>query len=364
MLRGAAGAPLHLRTSLAPLDAALYGGIPAGSVTEVGPPRLLGGGVVLLLLLVVVVVAAAGGGGAACCCCRCHRGSLLALATPRPCSSLPLGAAIPPRRHRCSAHATHPPKSPPPYLNAATAAVLTPPTHPPTRPRAPQVVGPAGLGKTQLCLQLAVLGCLEREADGGSVAYLDTEKKFSAKRWGGCAGRLGCCCWWWWWCGGVGVAGWVRWGACGRGEARGGEGSRVGWGVALIRRRRCRSSRCCCCRSSQRRRRACRLGLAAPAAARTLCLLSTQHHPPWAYHAPAAAAPRRRLAQIARERFPEQYPSEEALAGMASRVLVFNPHTSQDLLHTLQASRWWWWSWWWWCVCVCVCVVCVCVCEA
>ncbi len=35
MLRAAAGAPLHLRTSLTPLDEALYGGIPAGSVTEV-----------------------------------------------------------------------------------------------------------------------------------------------------------------------------------------------------------------------------------------------------------------------------------------------------------------------------------------
>jgi RAD51-like protein 1 len=44
------------------------------------------------------------------------------------------------------------------------------------------VVGPAGLGKTQLCLQLAVLGCLEREAEGGAVAYLDTERKFSARR--------------------------------------------------------------------------------------------------------------------------------------------------------------------------------------
>ncbi|KAI3430763.1 hypothetical protein D9Q98_009175 [Chlorella vulgaris] len=120
MLQAAAGRPMHLRTSLVQLDAALCGGIPAGSVTE--------------------------------------------------------------------------------------------------------VVGPAGLGKTQLCLQLAVLGCLEREAEGGSVAFIDTEKKFSA----------------------------------------------------------------------------------------------------------------RRLAQIARERLPQQYPSEEALAGMASRVLVFCPRTSQELLHTLQ----------------------------
>jgi RAD51-like protein 1 len=45
-----------------------------------------------------------------------------------------------------------------------------------------QVVGPAGLGKTQLCLQLAVMGCLEREAEGGAVAFIDTEKKFSARR--------------------------------------------------------------------------------------------------------------------------------------------------------------------------------------
>ncbi len=45
-----------------------------------------------------------------------------------------------------------------------------------------QVVGPAGLGKTQLCLQLAVMGCLEREAEGGAVAFIDTEQKFSARR--------------------------------------------------------------------------------------------------------------------------------------------------------------------------------------
>lgn len=35
MLQAAAGRPLHLRTSLPPLDDALFGGIPAGSVTEV-----------------------------------------------------------------------------------------------------------------------------------------------------------------------------------------------------------------------------------------------------------------------------------------------------------------------------------------
>lgn len=36
LLRAAAAKPLHLRTSLGPLDAALLGGLPAGSVTEVG----------------------------------------------------------------------------------------------------------------------------------------------------------------------------------------------------------------------------------------------------------------------------------------------------------------------------------------
>lgn len=35
LLREAAAKPLHLRTSLAPLDAVLLGGLPAGSVTEV-----------------------------------------------------------------------------------------------------------------------------------------------------------------------------------------------------------------------------------------------------------------------------------------------------------------------------------------
>ncbi len=51
---------------------------------------------------------------------------------------------------------------------------------------------------------------------------------------------------------------------------------------------------------------------------------------------PARVPAPHRLAQIARERLPQQYPSEEALAGMASRVLVFCPRTSQELLHTLQ----------------------------
>ncbi|KAL4420437.1 hypothetical protein ABPG75_010093 [Micractinium tetrahymenae] len=121
LLRAAAAQPLHLRTSLPPLDEALFGGLPAGSVTE--------------------------------------------------------------------------------------------------------VVGPAGLGKTQLCLQLSVLACLERQAEGGSVVYLDTEKKFSS----------------------------------------------------------------------------------------------------------------RRMAQIARERFPDSFPSEEAVAALMGRVLVYNPTSSQGLLSTLQS---------------------------
>ena len=39
MLTAAAARPAHLRTSLAPLDEALFGGLPAGSVTEVGGVR-------------------------------------------------------------------------------------------------------------------------------------------------------------------------------------------------------------------------------------------------------------------------------------------------------------------------------------
>lgn len=60
----------------------------------------------------------------------------------------------------------------------------------PARPA--QVVGPAGLGKTQLCLQSAVLGYLERLGEGASVVYIDTEKKFSGQRCGqGCRGAGG-----------------------------------------------------------------------------------------------------------------------------------------------------------------------------
>ena len=47
--------------------------------------------------------------------------------------------------------------------------------------------------------------------------------------------------------------------------------------------------------------------------------------------------PAHRMTQIARERFPDLFPGEESLAAMASRVLVFTPRTSQQLLQTLQA---------------------------
>lgn len=45
-----------------------------------------------------------------------------------------------------------------------------------------EVVGPAGLGKTQLCLTMCVVGCMDRVAAQGKVLYLDTERKFSAER--------------------------------------------------------------------------------------------------------------------------------------------------------------------------------------
>lgn len=46
-----------------------------------------------------------------------------------------------------------------------------------------EIVGPAGLGKTQYCLQMSVIGCLDRlEGDGGRIFYIDTEKKFSGER--------------------------------------------------------------------------------------------------------------------------------------------------------------------------------------
>lgn len=122
MMRAAAGQPLHLRTSLPPLDEALGGGLPAGSVTEVGRR---------LPLLVVCLQPA------------------------RIC-----------RRWCKHIHTAFPP-CPAPL---------------PTRTHLSQVVGPAGLGKTQLCLQLAVACCLERAEEGGAVAYIDTERKFSARR--------------------------------------------------------------------------------------------------------------------------------------------------------------------------------------
>jgi hypothetical protein len=44
------------------------------------------------------------------------------------------------------------------------------------------VVGPAGLGKTQLCLTMCVVGCMDCAAAAGRVLFLDTERKFSAER--------------------------------------------------------------------------------------------------------------------------------------------------------------------------------------
>ena len=45
-----------------------------------------------------------------------------------------------------------------------------------------EIVGPAGLGKTQFCLGMCVLGCLDRLDENGRVLYIDTEKKFSGER--------------------------------------------------------------------------------------------------------------------------------------------------------------------------------------
>ena len=49
-----------------------------------------------------------------------------------------------------------------------------------------EIVGPAGLGKTQFCLQMSVIGCLEKlDGDPGGrkrILYMDTEKKLSAER--------------------------------------------------------------------------------------------------------------------------------------------------------------------------------------
>lgn len=48
--------------------------------------------------------------------------------------------------------------------------------------RVTEIVGPAGLGKTQFCLGMCVMGCLDRLDTQGKVLYIDTEKKFSGER--------------------------------------------------------------------------------------------------------------------------------------------------------------------------------------
>ena len=45
-----------------------------------------------------------------------------------------------------------------------------------------ELVGPAGMGKTQFCLGATVMSCLEHLSNTGSVLYIDTEKKFSGER--------------------------------------------------------------------------------------------------------------------------------------------------------------------------------------
>lgn len=45
-----------------------------------------------------------------------------------------------------------------------------------------EIVGPAGLGKTQFCLGLCISACLDRNALDSKVMYIDTEGKFSATR--------------------------------------------------------------------------------------------------------------------------------------------------------------------------------------
>ncbi len=45
-----------------------------------------------------------------------------------------------------------------------------------------EVVGPAGLGKTQFSLGMCIVGCLDRLADEGRVLFIDTERKFSGER--------------------------------------------------------------------------------------------------------------------------------------------------------------------------------------
>jgi len=48
-----------------------------------------------------------------------------------------------------------------------------------------EVVGPSGIGKTQFCLKLALLAALPEYCGGldGRVVYIDTESKFSSRRW-------------------------------------------------------------------------------------------------------------------------------------------------------------------------------------
>jgi RAD51-like protein 1 len=46
-----------------------------------------------------------------------------------------------------------------------------------------EVVGPAGLGKTQFCLGMCLMACMHHLANGGGrVLYIDTERKFSGER--------------------------------------------------------------------------------------------------------------------------------------------------------------------------------------
>jgi len=47
-----------------------------------------------------------------------------------------------------------------------------------------EFVGPAGIGKTQMCLMLSVIACMPKElgGGGGSTIYVDTESKFSSAR--------------------------------------------------------------------------------------------------------------------------------------------------------------------------------------
>lgn len=45
-----------------------------------------------------------------------------------------------------------------------------------------ELVGPAGLGKTQFCLGMCIVGCLDRLSEEGRVLYIDTERKFSGER--------------------------------------------------------------------------------------------------------------------------------------------------------------------------------------